>query len=238
VARRSDHSRDEIHAMALAAARRIVEADGLHDLTARRVADAIGYSPGTLYNVFTGLDDLVLRLNGGTFDMLSECLDALPPNDLPEADLKALAAAYIGFIDGHPNLWSAIMEHSLPKEQTPPAWYQAKIDDLMERIETALAPLFDDVTAAAKKESARILWSSLHGICSLSRSGKLAVVTAASVPQMAENLIVTYLAGLRAGRLAAPGRPPYRETMRGINVTPERADHRRGSRNGRGRRGR
>lgn len=38
--------------MALEAARRIVREEGLGALTARRVAGAIGYSPGTLYLVF------------------------------------------------------------------------------------------------------------------------------------------------------------------------------------------
>ena len=68
MARRSDHSREELYEMALAAARDIVVADGLSGLTVRRVATAIGYSPGTLYNVFDDFYELVIHLNSRTLD--------------------------------------------------------------------------------------------------------------------------------------------------------------------------
>ena len=45
MARRSDHTRDELRRMALDAARAIVEEDGLRGLSTRRLAKAIGYTP-------------------------------------------------------------------------------------------------------------------------------------------------------------------------------------------------
>ena len=44
--------------MAMAAAREIAEKEGLRGLTARRIAREIGYTVGTLYNLFDNLDDL------------------------------------------------------------------------------------------------------------------------------------------------------------------------------------
>ena len=49
--RRADHSRDELHSLALDAACRIVDDQGMDALTARGVARAIGYSPGSLYTI-------------------------------------------------------------------------------------------------------------------------------------------------------------------------------------------
>ena len=60
--RRSAPSRDDLRAMILEAARAILATDGLRGLTARRVAKAIGYSPGTLYNFFTNIDELILHI--------------------------------------------------------------------------------------------------------------------------------------------------------------------------------
>ena len=74
MARRADHSREELCEIAMQAAERIVETDGLRALTARNVADAIGYSPGTLYNLFANLDELILQLNGRTLDALHDRL--------------------------------------------------------------------------------------------------------------------------------------------------------------------
>ena len=47
MARRSDHSREELYDLALSAAREIAEAEGLRGLTARRIAEKIGYTPGS-----------------------------------------------------------------------------------------------------------------------------------------------------------------------------------------------
>ena len=59
MARRSDHSRDELKALILDCAREIAEEEGLRGLTARRIATEIGYAPGTIYNLFSNLDDLI-----------------------------------------------------------------------------------------------------------------------------------------------------------------------------------
>ncbi len=74
--RRSDHSRDNLRAMILEAARAILAADGLRGLTARRIAKAIGYSPGTLYNFFTNIDELILHVNAQTLDVVYDRLSA------------------------------------------------------------------------------------------------------------------------------------------------------------------
>lgn len=70
MARRSDHSRDELREMALTAAEQIVLENGYESLSARKVASAIGYTVGTLYLVFENLDDLVLQVNARTLDRL------------------------------------------------------------------------------------------------------------------------------------------------------------------------
>ena len=70
--RRSDHSREDLRVLTLEAARRLLCAHGLEGLTARRVAAEIGYTPGTLYNIFENLDDLILHVTAGALDGLGE----------------------------------------------------------------------------------------------------------------------------------------------------------------------
>ena len=106
--RRKDHTREELHEMALAAAWRIAEAEGLRGLGARKVAREIGYTVGTLYNVFTDLDDLVVQLIGRIFDALYEELKELPLDGGPEADLRSLSNGYIRFTGRRPKLWGLL----------------------------------------------------------------------------------------------------------------------------------
>ena len=198
MARRSDHSREELYTMALETAQRIVETDGYQALTARNVADAMGYSPGTLYNVFANLDDLVIHLNGWTLDLLHDRLVAIEGGGEPEADLLAFADIYIGFLGERPNLWSLMFEYRLPQGAVLPEWYKTKIGKLLARVERALAPLFPAQDEGGRREAARVLWAGLHGICSLAAEGKLEIVTSRTVQTLADSLITNYVAGLRA----------------------------------------
>ena len=50
--RRADHSRDELFKMAVEAATKIVAKQGVRMLSTRRIAARMGYSAGTLYQLF------------------------------------------------------------------------------------------------------------------------------------------------------------------------------------------
>jgi AcrR family transcriptional regulator len=195
MARRSDHSREELYAMALTAAREIAETEGLRGLTARRIAGRIGYSAGTLYNLFENLDELIVRLNGDTLDELYRAMAGERLDEKPEAALRTLAAGYIRFTREHSKLWSILFEHHLPEGQELPAWHHEKIQRLLGLVKGALAPLFPEGQEDQREHSARVLWSSLHGICSLESAGKLVVTE--SVEALADSLVTNYVAGLR-----------------------------------------
>jgi AcrR family transcriptional regulator len=197
--RRSDHSKEELYELALWAARGIIEADGARALTARNVADAMGYSPGTLYNLFENLDDLITHLNGRLIDDMADALAELPADEDPRDNLTRLLHRYLSFIGERANLWALLFEHTIPGGRVP-EWYQRKVEKVLAVLEGALAPAFAPGDADGPKRSARVLWASLHGIWSLGSSGKLDVLTSDTATDMAENLIATYVAGLEARR--------------------------------------
>lgn len=182
--------------MALASARRFAEAEGLRGVGARRIARDIGYTIGTIYNVFEDLDDLVLKLNGRTLDELYAAASAAPPGEGPVGRLKGLAASYLAYIDAHPKLWATLFDFTLPKGKAAPDWYDARVARLFGLIEQAIAPLFKPGEEASQRHHARVMWASLHGILSLGASGKLA--SGETVNAMAGDLIENYVAGLRA----------------------------------------
>ncbi len=190
--------------MALAAAREIAEAEGLRGLTARRIAGRIGYSVGTLYNLFEDLDELIFRLHVTTLDALHEACALSPRTGEPETDLRALGQAYIGFTGEHPRLWNLLFEHRLPEGRPLPEWYLEKVARLLALVEAAIAPLFPPGREVERLHSARVLWSSLHGMCSVASAGRLG--EAESLAAMADSLATNYVAGLRQRKLDAIGR--------------------------------
>lgn len=198
MSRRSDHSREQLYDLALDAARTIVETDGYRALTARNVADAIGYSPGTLYNVFANLDEMVLHLNGRTLDTLRDRLGEAPLAGDATQDVNRLLDGYLAFIGAHPHQWRVLFEHSLPDGQGLPEWYTRKIAAVLDIVESALSPLFGEDETEARANAAGILWAALHGITSLAESGKLSAVSGRSVEAMTQTLVKTFIAGLKA----------------------------------------
>jgi AcrR family transcriptional regulator len=222
VGRRSDHSKEELYELALQAARAIIDADGPRALTARNVADAIGYSPGTLYNLFENLDDLITHLNGRLLDEMGDALAGTPVGDDARENLMFLLHRYLSFIGERANLWNLVFEHTIPGDGVP-TWYQRKVEKVISILERALAPAFRGIDGEGPKRSARVLWASLHGIWSLGSSGKLDVLTSETTTEMAENLIATYVAGIEARREHGKS-PDHPATDR---PGPARANHRR-----------
>ncbi len=197
--RRSDHSRDEIKRLALDAAWRIAEEEGYRGLTVRNIASQIGYVPGTLYNVFDNIDDIIFQLRGETLDALHESLlESAKRTARPEVALQSMARAYIGFVGGHLKLWNVMFEHLWPSDRPPPDWYHQKANDLLQLVEDVLAPLFPTRGRKTLERHAQIIWAGVQGICAVQLTGK-AVIKKDSAELMSDTLISNYLRGLSGG---------------------------------------
>ncbi|MBF0370171.1 MAG: TetR/AcrR family transcriptional regulator [Magnetococcales bacterium] len=197
MARRRNHNREEILVMALAAAREIVTLEGAEALSARRVASQIGYSPGTLYNLFKNLDDLILRVNGVTLDQLRRALIKASRPGLPEEVLPELVGAYLTFTTQNRHLWQLLLEQKRPDEMVLPDWYWDKVERTMAVLERVLDPFFGPEKKAECREAARVFWCGLHGIWALGGSGRLDAVTHHTVADLAQSLTRYFLAGMR-----------------------------------------
>ena len=117
--RRSDHSRAELEQLILQEGHRQMAEQGFARFSAREVAKRIGYSIGTLYNVFGSYDRLILAINTETFRLWTADLTAR----LSEAGadrIRALVEGYFSFARQNRNLWMAIYDHRLPARHADP----------------------------------------------------------------------------------------------------------------------
>jgi AcrR family transcriptional regulator len=189
--RRSTHTPQQLRELILDAAQDIIEAQGIAGLSAREIARRIGYSPGTIYNMFENLDDVVLNIEARVLDALDQRLAGL----LNEGDactrVTRLALTYLAFTHEKPKLWNLLFEHHMPAGAALPAWYQQKLETLMAR---------------ERQRAARVLWAGVHGITSLSTADKLSVVTTETANRLIEDLVATYLSGLSGAVKANAGR--------------------------------
>ena len=125
MARRSEHSLEEIKAMVLKAAETIVIEEGFAALKVRKIAMEIGYTVGSVYMVFANMDDLIMHVKGQTLDKLSAQLgQVVMAKSEPKQAIVQLATNYLSFAIRQYNLWSMIFEHRLPEDKQLPDWYQ------------------------------------------------------------------------------------------------------------------
>jgi AcrR family transcriptional regulator len=94
-----------LRARILDAARRIVMRDGLNALSMRKIADAIGYSPASLYLHFESRDEIARALGREGFAQLLAYLEPIAQAVDPGERLRALAHAYVAFGRTHPQAY-------------------------------------------------------------------------------------------------------------------------------------
>jgi AcrR family transcriptional regulator len=194
MARRSEHSLEEIKEMVLDAAEKIVVEEGFTALKVRRVALEIGYTVGSIYMVFTNMGDLILHVKARTMDELGDQLDERLPDCSPQEHILKLAISYLDFASQNYNLWSMIFEHRLPDDEIPD-WYQAKVDQAFSKVEALLGPLAPETDQSEVKSAARALWSGVHGICILSLTDTLDVVGVKNVEKRIVLLVENFIRG-------------------------------------------
>ena len=196
MARRSDHSHEEIRNMALEAAEQIIVEQGHDGLTARKVAEGIGYTVGTLYLIFENLDDLIMHINARTLDRLHQLMtDGDTQNLMPEDRLMRLGQIYIHFAYSDPHRWALIFEHRPTDDRPTPDWYAEKVMRVFAVVEETLQPLAPHRTESEISQAACALWAGIHGICILGITQKLSDVGEDSVPDLAISLMLNYLSG-------------------------------------------
>lgn len=201
MARRNDHTREDLEKLALKAATDIVKKRGAAALTARTLAHAIGYTPGTLYNVFGSMEGLYFKMNGITLDRIHEAVNG-PGANLKKTELKktlkSMAQAYMEFAYANSALWLMVFDHRFAAAEKAPEWYRQKVKDQFTPLENALSPLFTGKSAREKTIAARVLWSSVHGICLMHMTQKISLVSDDSALSMSDYLIENFVKGLSA----------------------------------------
>lgn len=193
MARRSDHSPEELKELAIAKGLEIIDKKGLAAFSLRQVAAAIGYTAGMLSHSFGNVEGLRLHINGRILDEWhAGMLQGLKTTR--REPLRYLVGAYIDFARARRSRWASLFETGMEESAPLPPWYAEKLLKLFALVERAL-PSGRGIDA---RRDAKVLWAGVHGICVLSLSGKLDLVGAEKAETLAEALVETYLRGLHA----------------------------------------
>jgi AcrR family transcriptional regulator len=173
--RRSDHTRHELEALILAEGHRLMAETGYARFSAREVAKRIGYSIGTIYNVFESLDHLLLAINSRTFTLWAQSIRARLEGGSADR-IAVLVNGYFDFALANPNLWMAIYDHRLGPGMVLPQRYVEQRGELTSLVEAEIAAVLPPESAPLAAGLARSLVASVHGHCLFAINGTFALL--------------------------------------------------------------
>jgi AcrR family transcriptional regulator len=190
VTERKQRERAERERLIVATARDLAERRGWDAVTTRRLAERIEYSQPVLYSHFRGKREIIgaVALQGAT-EMAAEIRAATEAAGDPRARVTALARAYLDFAARNPAVYDALFQLdgglAYAREDTP-----APLKDAFAALLETLGEVAGD--GVDKGLFTEVFWSSLHGLATLTRTGRL-------LPELAEarvELLVDRLAVL------------------------------------------
>lgn len=173
--RRSDHTRQELEHLFVVEGHKHMAEVGFARFSAREVAKRIGYSIGTLYNVFGTLDQLLIAINTRTFqlwaDHVRERLETRPSDRI-----QCLVEAYFSFARANANSWTAIYDHHLPPD--------VALSEAQNELRGGLTRIIVEEVSAVLPANARVgaprlarsLIAVVHGHCAFDLNGSFALM--------------------------------------------------------------
>jgi AcrR family transcriptional regulator len=170
IAERKEKQKGEIRKLILDASMKLFVEEGVGNVTIRRIADLIEYSPTTVYLYFKDKDEIFYSLHDIGFEKLQEFNRNLDGIQNPLVRMHKMGENYIRFGMEHPEYYNLMFIQNEPMD---------KISELgcdWEPGDTALARLKETVVECmekgylAKSDPELVslsVWSYVHGLVSL-----------------------------------------------------------------------
>jgi len=150
----------------LAEARAVIAELGVEALSLREVARRLGVSHQAPYRHFPSRDHLLAEVVARAYAAFAAHLDARPRRHDPDADLRAMGEAYLGYALAHPLEYRLMFGTPLPDPDAHP--------EMMRQSRHAFALLRDAVarlhaargTGSSPDLDAMYVWATVHGLAS------------------------------------------------------------------------
>lgn len=214
IAERREREREEVRRKILDAAQELFATEGYERVTMRRIAQAIEYSPTTIYLHFKDKDELVQRLCQENFVKLIRVLSAQGTPADPADAIRQMGLGYARFGLKYPNHYRFMFLTPFAHGHQPsPAGQQA-----FELLRNVVAKAIESgrFRRAPVDTVAQVLWANLHGAVSLLITyGADKFPGCPAAPDLVEQVIEIGLRGLAADA-------PRGTWPRGVAPTPKK----------------
>jgi AcrR family transcriptional regulator len=179
----------EMQRRILAAAEELFVRKGFDNVSMRAIASRIGYSPGAIYRYFENKQEILSLLRHEAFGVLLERQAAMPKNEDPEKRLHAQCRLFFDFAMEKPDRFRLMFAQG-PSAVSVGGQWADRAHESLERFEGEVAECMAQGCFPGQEARSVViaLWTCMHGLASLSLSGRLAVL-GQDVDALAEKVI-------------------------------------------------
>lgn len=195
IAERKEKQKLEIRKMILDASMKLFVEEGFEQVSIRRIAELIEYSPTTVYLYFKDKDEIFFNLHELGFEKLQEMNQDLDQIENPLLQLYQMGKNYLEFGMKNPEFYNLMFIHPEPmdklEEMGEEEWING--DNAMNRLKKTVKAAMDGGYIAEDSVDlvSMSVWSLVHGLVSLAvreRLEKFVPEKAMVMPVMQQSL--------------------------------------------------
>ena len=204
---------DETRARLIRVTLDLMDHGGLEAVKARPIANRVGVSVGTVYNLFGSIDGLVQEANAHVLEdfatyALASIREADAARDIIIAEgrmdpvaalqdrLLTMASAYVDYVEANESRWGAMLSYNRNRAVGIISDnYSTLQDSLFGWIADTLKPTRFGADPDTRFTAARMLWSAVHGIVLLNYLGQASDETRSHTWRQIEMLVSSFVRG-------------------------------------------
>lgn len=183
VAERKERQKQELRKDILSAAHELFIERGIEATSIRNIAERIEYSPATIYLYYKDKNEIIHALHQEGFKQLVSHFQVLAEVSDPFERLKAMGRAYTRFALENQSVYKLlfVMEEPLQHVEScaEPQWQEGdRAFDILKKT-VAECQQQGHFNGLDTEKMSFVIWSTMHGLCTLRTSGHLGHVQAA-----------------------------------------------------------
>jgi AcrR family transcriptional regulator len=197
---RQDRERQAVRQAILEAARDLFVTEGYRNVSIRKIAERIEYSPAAIYSYFPSKDDIFYALAEEGFRRLDEKIRSVAPLPDPLEDLRAHWLAYYEFSKEQREFFELMfVDRSVP-EITEQWSGLPLVHQMLEEVQSRIQRCIDRGIFAPGLDAAvvmHVIWGAMTGPAVVGTGCRLA--PGEDPDALARDVLATVIAGLQVG---------------------------------------
>jgi AcrR family transcriptional regulator len=170
VSERKEREKEEMRKAIIEAARKLFLEEGYEKTSMRAIADAIEYSPGTIYLYFKDKDDIIFALHNDSFSTLMHYFHSIISIEDPFERLVEMGRKYIAFAMEYPERFELMFLMKSPIEILEcrnEIWEHGHLATGMLKLILADCMKAGHVKGTDLEAMSVAVWGAVHGLATL-----------------------------------------------------------------------